>query len=74
MTNDEWLEFTNKYCDSRADPAGFATWMHEVNRAIERKTGLRSEDLPDYCYRDAFDDGARPAQVAIAAIRAAKDY
>jgi hypothetical protein len=43
--------------------------MHDVDRAIERKLGVSSCDLPDYCYRDAFDEGFTPAQVAEAAIR-----
>lgn len=32
-----------------------------------------ADDLPDFCYRDAYDDNATPAQAARAAIQNARD-
>jgi hypothetical protein len=52
----------------------FDAWMRKVNLFIVAKIGLGYEDLPDYCYRDAYDDGVGAFTCARAAIRAAKDY
>jgi hypothetical protein len=52
----------------------FDAWMAKVNKILDRRTGLTADDLPDYCYRDDFDDGATPSQAASHAIRAAKDF
>ena len=54
-------------------PATFAEWMNQVNSVVLKKTGLFADDLPDYCYRDAYDDGESPGRTARAAIRAAKE-
>lgn len=53
---------------------GFDAWKAKVDALIQRKTGLSADDLPDFCYVDAFDDGATPAQTARDAIRAARDF
>jgi len=61
----------------RAGPAPspkFKAWMKEVDAALIKKTGLSSDDLPDYCYDNDFEDGATPKQAANAAIKAAKDF
>lgn len=50
-------------------PRGFAEWMAMVEAVIFRRCGLASADLDDYCYLDAFEDGATPAQAARAAIQ-----
>ena len=52
----------------------FEQWMQEVDQWLDRKCGMVSADLPDYCYRDAYDDGERPSLVAARAISAARDY
>lgn len=52
----------------------FDIWMQKVDSLLSKHIGLSSADLPDYCYRDEFDDGATPAQAAKAAIRAAKEF
>jgi hypothetical protein len=52
---------------------GFDAWMAKVNAIVIRKTGLDADDLPDFCYLDAFEDGASPAQAARDAIRAARE-
>lgn len=52
---------------------GYIMWMRKVDSLIIQKTGLSHEDLPDYCYRDAFDRGEAPSQVATKAIKAARE-
>ena len=54
-------------------PATFAEWMRQVNDVVLAKCGLFADDLPDYCYRDAYKDGESPSITARAAIRAAKE-
>lgn len=49
-------------------------WMRLVDAAVARIAGLSAYDLPDYCYRDAYDDGESPTATARAAIRAARDF
>ena len=31
--------------------------MDDVNDALLNECGMTSEDLPDYCYHDAYTDG-----------------
>jgi len=57
-----------------AENRAFNVWFAKVNAIILRKTGLCADDLPDYCYRDAYDDGATAVNTANRAIRAAKEY
>ncbi len=52
----------------------FNAWMKEVEAVLIKKTGLSSDDLPDYCYDNDFEDGATPKQAANAAIKAAKEF
>ncbi len=52
----------------------FAVWMKKVDAACEARFGISIHDLPDFCFRDAFDCGDSPARVALAAIRNARDY
>lgn len=42
----------------------FGDWMEEVDAALERLSGMSSGDLPDWPYRDAYDDGLNPISVA----------
>ena len=42
----------------------FKEWMKEVDAEVTRKSGLGVYDLADYLYRDAYDDGADPKEVA----------
>ncbi len=48
--------------------------MKKVDQACEARFGISIHDLPDFCFRDAFDDGETPARVALEAIRNARDY
>jgi hypothetical protein len=47
----------------------FEEWMRQVDAAL----GMDHRDLPDYCYKDAFEDGDSPKQAARAAMRAAME-
>lgn len=52
----------------------FEEWMARVNQLMDNYCGMVSEDLPDWCYRDAYDDGRTPGAAAREAIAAARDY
>lgn len=52
----------------------FEEWLRLVDSHIRNKCGLSHLDLPDWCYRDAYDDGVTPATAAARAIKAAKEY
>ena len=52
----------------------FEEWYAEVDQWVLRKYGLSRDDLPDWNYRDAYDDGVKPTTAAKRAIRAASDY
>ena len=54
-------------------PKTFEEFMRRVDACVAHATGLSALDLPDYCYRDAFDAGEHPGYVARAAIRAAHE-
>lgn len=43
----------------------FEQWMKEVNDAIFNTAYVDSRDLPDWHYRDAFDDGMDPKDAAV---------
>lgn len=42
----------------------FEQWLDEVGEAVYRKAGVSREDLGDYPYRDAYDAGENPRDVA----------
>lgn len=50
---------------------GFQAWLERVEKVLDHLAGCSIHDLPDYCYRDAYDDGVRPVAAARRAIRAA---
>lgn len=52
----------------------FDDWLKIVDYTIRKRVGLSHLDLPDWCYRDAYDDGVAPAVAAGRAIKAAKEY
>jgi len=49
---------------SAFEDRAFREWMKKVDAALIRKCSLGSADLPDKSYRDRFDDGADPAEMA----------
>jgi hypothetical protein len=52
----------------------FEQWMADVDRCLEQKCGLTHEDLPDWGYYDAYDDGMTPKGAAIKAIKASDEF
>ena len=50
----------------------FEEWYAEVDQWVVRKCGLSRDDLPDWNYRDAYEDGVQAHHAAAKAIRAAK--
>lgn len=53
------------------DTAAFDAWMQKVNAVLEKRVGVGSDDLPDCCYSDWFEDGVSPARAAAKAVKAA---
>jgi len=50
----------------------FDKWKHQVNQAVHSSCGLECDDLPDYAYRQAFDDKVPVSVVARRVIARAK--
>lgn len=42
----------------------FEQWLAKVDSVLISRCGLSSDDLPDWCYRDAYEDGTSPRQAA----------
>lgn len=38
----------------------YEEWLRHVDRALERRTGVCLDDMPDWLSRDAFDEGLTP--------------
>lgn len=53
---------------------GFKVWMEKVNHYVIRYCGMDYQDLPDWNYRDAYDDCVAPSRAARSVISAARDY
>ena len=51
----------------------YETWKAEVDQWLSRLCGLVSDDLPDWGYADAYEDGVPPKTVARRVMRAADD-
>ena len=51
--------------------SNFQQWKRQVDRCIEARIGLSSDDLPDVAYRDMFDYGDSPDEAAVAALEEA---
>lgn len=49
----------------------FEAWMTVVNRALVDRCGLESDDIPDYCYWDCWNNGMLPHEVAAEALQEA---
>jgi Family of unknown function (DUF5419) len=74
MNDSDWNAMIGRM-KKPAAKAGFDKWMAKVDAYIANKFGgIDSNDLPDWNYEDAFEDGASPSAAAKAAIRAAKDF
>jgi hypothetical protein len=53
---------------------GFTMWMAKVDALMVKYCTMSSMDLPDWNYRDAYDDGMSPSRAARSAISAARDF
>lgn len=42
----------------------YARWYDKVTKIMNRLTGLYPDDLANFCYRDAWRDGATPEEAA----------
>ena len=42
----------------------FKQWMTAVDAEVSAISGLGVDDLADMCFRDRFDDGCDPTEVA----------
>lgn len=59
----------------KAPKLPFRAWFAKVDAAVAAKVGIGVLDLPDYPYRDWYDDGVTPAAAAARAVRLTKaDY
>jgi len=47
----------------------FEQWKNEVDKNISAICGMVSDDLPDCCYLDWYQDGVKPASAAKRAIK-----
>jgi hypothetical protein len=50
----------------------YEQWKIQVDRHVLEQVGLYADDLPDYRYRDDYNDGVKPAITARKAVKAAK--
>ena len=49
-------------------PDPFDLWMNRVDQFVTHSTGLSIHDLSDLPFRDYFDDGMSPEEVAEVAL------
>jgi hypothetical protein len=52
----------------------FEQWMIVVSQIMNNLCGMGPDDLPDWSYRRAYDEGKSPDRAARAAIKAARDF
>jgi hypothetical protein len=52
----------------------FEQWMLHVNNAMAKLCGMTADDLPDYDYHQAFEEGRLPRVTARQAVRAAGGF
>lgn len=46
----------------------FKEWMKEVNEEVESICGMGVYDLPDCCFRDEYEAGTPPREMAVMAL------
>lgn len=54
-------------------PATLEDFMRRVDSLVTGALGLSIYDLPDRCYADYFEDGERPATVALRIVRSCRN-
>ena len=55
----------------KTDKLSFDQWMADVDICLVGVCGVTSSDLPDYCYRDSYDNKESPEDAARDALEAA---
>lgn len=50
----------------------FEDWKREVDAEIKRRTTMTSDDLPDWNYRGAYEEGLTSKRAAAKALQHAK--
>lgn len=55
------------------DLLAYRKWKRQVNFYLIKKCNSVADDLPDYCYRDDYDNKVTPERCASRAIRSAKN-
>jgi len=50
------------------DDKQFGVWLRRVDKTLGKACGLGIDDFADQPYRDMFDDGATPEEVAVWAL------
>lgn len=58
------IEKQPELVDQSNGDAHFALFMAMVNQRVFRVAGVFADDLPDYAYRDLYDSGLTPREVA----------
>jgi hypothetical protein len=51
-----------QYVGSAPEDESFRKWLRECNALLTKRLGLGLFDLPDWAWRDAFEDGAKPKE------------
>ena len=51
----------------------YASWKKEVDKEIQRRTGMSADDIDDWRYASDFDEGVSAKRSAARAIKNAKD-
>lgn len=46
------------------DDKEFENWLAQVDKELNKEWGFGHRDLPDWGWRDAFDDGLSPEEAA----------
>lgn len=49
----------------------FEQWKKKVDQAINKEASITSDDLPDFSYYDAWEDGLTPGEAAQEALKEA---
>lgn len=57
-----------------ANKMSFEQWRAKVNMYVEMYIGLGCDDLPDWDYWYAWNDGMSPSKAASEVVRNAKSY
>jgi hypothetical protein len=60
--------------DNAAGDRSFAVWMLGVDRALRATTGFNHSDLPDWSWRNAYDDDLTPVNAAADALQFWHEY